>query len=626
MSVNTIVIDGVQHEINDARLHIEVKTDEMVVPVGIDENGKLFSQPSSDEKVEQFVGEWLADHPEATTTLQDGSVTEQKLSDELLYKLTSTLRINVASCTSSGVLNDANFATAFADALEASKYIYIPDGNYDFDTIGKISVTDDIDVLCSADAVFSRTTGTDWMFDFQQCNVKWNGGTFKSGTEGSKTLLYNSSVNGYNGGAINFKQCKSVEIFNLKTPYNTLPAVIVSENSDNVNIHHCEFKKCVFSAIHFLRSGNNLCVADCIFDGMYIPTNIGDEGWYCYAVCTGLRSLSDKDGGTPWAPPEGLVYTRNIVKNSEDSGLDTHGASNVEISNNVITNCSTCITAYDDSNRVPRPNGWKMNNVRIVNNICVSNFVNGFGEHPYIMVACYNSDVRSCENWLIENNVFETPNGNLAAKAILDLQRLENVTIRNNRFKATSSGISHGISVTKSSNVEIVNNTFEEITSNSAISVGQGSNVIAGNNVFTNCKYSISQATLTSSTYSYVESDDSSQNIHRTVKGGVPYLDVQTSPSATKVSNTYGIALNAASDGAVLNATYAAASNTLTFSSATYLVVGQRLTINDGSGHTAHVAKILSDKEMTITASSSITSGNVTVTPKAATIVTVGGA
>lgn len=531
-----------------------------------------------------------------------------------------TFRVNISKYAADGTLDNSSFAAAFAEALEASKYIYIPDGNYDFDTIGKISVTDDIDVLCSDNAIFSRTTGTDWMFDFQQCTVKWNGGTFQSGTEGSKVLLYNSSVNGYNGGAINIKQCESAEICNINSPYSNLPAVIIVENSNNVNIHHCDFHKSVFSAVHILREGVNIVVSDCVFDTIYIPTNIGDEGWYCYAVCTGLRSLSDKDGDIPWTPPEGLVYTRNIVRNSEDSGLDTHGACNVEISNNVITNCNTCITAYEDSNRVARPVGWKMSNVKIVNNICVSNFVNSFGKHSYIMVACYNPDVRSCENWIIENNVFETPNGSLEAKAVLDLQRLENVVVRNNIFTSKSNNVEHAISVTKTSNAEIINNIFEDING-SAVIVGQGSNAIIKSNIFARCKYNISQA---SSTYSYIEGDDSLENIHRTVKGGVPYLDVVNAPVATKVSNSYGIALNAAADGAVLNGVYDATDKTVTFASATYLIVGQRLAINDGSGHMAYVAKIISDKKMVVTGN--ITSGNVTVTPKAADIVTVGGA
>lgn len=532
-----------------------------------------------------------------------------------------TFRVNISKYAADGTLDNSSFAAAFAEALEASKYIYIPDGNYNMDTIGKIAVTSDIDVLCGSNAVFSRTTGTDFMFDFQQCNVKWNGGTFKSGEEGSKVLLYNSAVNGYNGGAIDIKYCSSAEICNIKTPYNVLPAVIVSENSDNVSIHHCEFKKCVFSAVHFLRSGKNLCVADCIFDGMYIPTNIGDAGWYCYAVCTGLRNLSDKDGDNPWTPPENLIYSRNIVKNSEDSGLDTHGAKNVEISNNVITDCNTCITAYNDSRRVTRPTGWKMSNVKIVNNVCISNYVNTFGQHSYIMISSSNENERDSENWLIENNVFETPNFSLSDKSILAISRIENVVVRNNRFKSTSPETMHGISVTKATNVEIINNIIEDVLKDSAITVGQGSNVIAKNNVFKNCKYNITQA---SSTYSYIDGDDSIQNIHRTVKGGVVFHEASGSGDV-KVSKSFGIAINASQDGTVLNATFDATDNTIEFESGTFLVVGQRIAVDDGNSHIAYISKILSDTKMVIYSTSTFASGAVTVTPKAASIITLGG-
>lgn len=622
MSANIVVINGVETELNDARLNPVSKTPQMTAPVGVDGSGKLFAAPSSSEEVGAFVNEWLDEHPEATTTVQDGSITKAKLNQSLIEELSVFGREDISKYATGGVLDDSNFADAFEDAHAVSKYLYIPSGDYDFDTIGKILVVNDVDILCADDAVFSRTTGTDWMFDFRQCNVKWNGGQFESGSDGSASLLYNSDVNGYNGGAIYVKECKSAEFVNLKSNYSNLPAVIVSENSDNVNIHNCKFYKSVLYAVHFLRSGKNLRVTDCVFDTIYVPDNIGDSMYYCYAVATGLRNLSDKDGDNPWTPPENLIYSRNIVKNSGDSGLDTHGARNVEISNNIILNCNTCITAYNDSRRVTRPTGWKMSNVKIVNNVCISNYVNTFGEHSYIMISSSNENERESENWLIENNVFETPNFSLSDKSILAISRLENVVVKNNRFKSTSPETMHGISVTRATNVEIINNIIEDVLGDSAITVGRGSNVIAKNNVFRNCKYNITQA---QSTYSYIDGDDSLQNIHRTVKGGVVFHEPFGSGDV-KVSKSFGIALNAAQDGAVLNATFDDTDNTIEFASETYLVVGQRIEVDDGESHIAYISKILSDTKMVIFSSYTFASGNVTVTPKAATIVTLGGA
>ena len=41
----------------------------------------------TDEQISEAVSSWLDEHPEATTTVQDGSITEQKLAPELLNKL-----------------------------------------------------------------------------------------------------------------------------------------------------------------------------------------------------------------------------------------------------------------------------------------------------------------------------------------------------------------------------------------------------------------------------------------------------------------------------------------------------------------------------------------------------------
>lgn len=100
------------------------KTEDMFQPVGVDENGRLYTKqeasdytlpvggeelggvknggnvvinedgtmtaPESevtDEQVSSAVSKWIEDNPEATTTVQDGSITQEKLSDALVEKL-----------------------------------------------------------------------------------------------------------------------------------------------------------------------------------------------------------------------------------------------------------------------------------------------------------------------------------------------------------------------------------------------------------------------------------------------------------------------------------------------------------------------------------------------------------
>ena len=63
-------------------------------PVRIDDSGKLVTAPAavSDTQVSSAVSTWLTEHPEATTTLADGSVTDAKLSDDLYKQITGDSR------------------------------------------------------------------------------------------------------------------------------------------------------------------------------------------------------------------------------------------------------------------------------------------------------------------------------------------------------------------------------------------------------------------------------------------------------------------------------------------------------------------------------------------------------
>lgn len=63
-------------------------------PVRIDDSGKLVTAPAtvSDTQVSSAVSTWLTEHPEATTTVADGAVTGQKLSDDLYKQITGDSR------------------------------------------------------------------------------------------------------------------------------------------------------------------------------------------------------------------------------------------------------------------------------------------------------------------------------------------------------------------------------------------------------------------------------------------------------------------------------------------------------------------------------------------------------
>lgn len=63
-------------------------------PIRIGTDGKLVTAPAavSDTQVSSAVSTWLTEHPEATTTVADGAVTGQKLSDDLYKQITGDSR------------------------------------------------------------------------------------------------------------------------------------------------------------------------------------------------------------------------------------------------------------------------------------------------------------------------------------------------------------------------------------------------------------------------------------------------------------------------------------------------------------------------------------------------------
>lgn len=90
MSVNKVEVNGVEHEIHDARLNPLSKTPQMTTPVGVNASGRLYAQPSSSEEVEAFVGEWLTAHPEAITeALED--LQPKAITDAAGYFTTDTV-------------------------------------------------------------------------------------------------------------------------------------------------------------------------------------------------------------------------------------------------------------------------------------------------------------------------------------------------------------------------------------------------------------------------------------------------------------------------------------------------------------------------------------------------------
>jgi hypothetical protein len=450
---------------------------------------------------------------------------------EDINKLTHAMsRINIAY--KAGTLTSANFKSAFFDALAESNLIYIPAGTWNFDVIGKIELALPVDIIADENAIFVQTTSTDYLFTFSD-TVRWKGGTFRIGPNRGSTDMMASQSGGLQCGAFRFDGCTNSTVEGMRVDWCKLPGVINAYNTYGFTVRNCTMTDCIESCVRFFEHCVNTVVENCHFERIKIPTNRSDI-YYCYAVSTGLVSLSDTD----IVPPDNLIYRNNTVIESDDSGLDTHGATNVMIENNVITDCNTAITAYNDSRRVERPAGWEMSNVIIRNNVCVSSYVYaGSNAHPYIIIAGPNRGIRDTHDYLIENNIFVTPNSTSAdGNTILSLGRLKRVTVRNNTFDGTGV-VRYAILAQKCEQIEIAGNIFKNLTY-SGIFAYIGASVVTHDNAVINTPSILVQ---TSESYAYVKASDEYRN--RTDRM-LAIMDGNVSNGFLSVSRKVGITKN----------------------------------------------------------------------------------
>lgn len=513
-------------------------------------------------------------------------------------------------------LTDDNFKDEFVKALEKSKFIFIPKGEYNFDKIGEITVNTDCDILCDSGVVFYRNVGTDAMLDFIGCQVKIEGLEIRSGTSDDTTVMlykpFSMGGRGESEGSLYFDNCHNIEISNVFTTRSKMPSVIVLRNCEHTHIHDCSFVNVLENAIHILYTCVDTVIENCVFKDIKMPTSPSDI-WYCYAVSTGAVAL---DAPT-WTPPDILVYRNNIVMNSEDSGLDTHGATNVVIDNNKIINCGTCITAYNDSRRVNRPDNWVMRNVRITNNFCSSNFVNEIKKHPYILVASSDSEL-NCEGLVVDNNYFESPNTTSTyGPSMMPVQGWRSATITNNIFKSKTAR-SRGIMLYFTTAI-IENNVFD--VDSFGIHNYLGARTIARSN-------QMSFASQTTEGLNYLSIDEDS-NAHDMLVNKYDFVVGGSATTALKISTTNGIALNNESTLKPAKFNF----NVMTISNSRIKLVpaaagdvfpvfpGLNMTLDDTS--TIYITKVLSETEAEFyRAGSPIADGAHTARPANANILT----
>lgn len=321
-------------------------------------------------------------------------------------------------------LSSDNFETAFFYALAKSSYIYIPAGEYST----HIELTQDctifLDENCHLTPIDDRT-----IFYAQNCSFNLYGGTLTCGEDDNSRTRTNYYL-------VYLQNCSNCEIKGVKSPYSKTSGVFWVDACTSVIFENCAFSNMLRAAIFFADNCKNVTVRNCYFNGSH-PIAGQD---YCYFVYTGVKSNSSRA-----TPCENLIYENNYCIDSDDCGLDTHGATNVTIRGNVVLQTVCAITAYNDNARANRPAGWTMLNVLIENNYCKSDKTIPVGSaypHPFLFLGASNTNKKSeyptdygtyndYDNCVIRNNYFETAN-NFSSGSIYLSQTTRNLTFDSN--------------------------------------------------------------------------------------------------------------------------------------------------------------------------------------------------
>lgn len=371
----------------------------------------------------------VSNHTSRLNTL-DTNITNLNSNINNLPNKSSVINVgDMPSFTGVGTRNNpTNISNAIIEALQKSAFIYIPSGYYycnvridPTNIAGEGALGASCTIYCN-DGTWLMPYDKTRIFSVYGCRFTLYGGHFVSGlnpndevkdycyfplNESGQVTVHmpvnysgNSVENGSrveraNTSLIRLEQCANCRIERIISDYSNYSSVIGITGSQNVVIENIQCVNFLTEAILILdgaeKQNRNIVIRNCTFAYSRYRRELG----YTYFIGTGVTDFADsfyliKQGKSPIMPVENLLIENNYCYDSEDSGIDTHGAYNVIIRNNTVRQTVCAITAYNDNRRALRPEDWHMQNVLIENNYCVSNKqrnnTQGKLDHPFVLI------------------------------------------------------------------------------------------------------------------------------------------------------------------------------------------------------------------------------------------------
>lgn len=293
------------------------------------------------DAIETSVDSWLDDHPEATTTVQDGAITEAKLDNALKLKIAKEyVTPQMFGAVGNGVADDT---TAMQQAL-SNPVVFIPSGTYKITNTLTASANFVIGQDCEIVADFAECKSAVMKFTADDV-INVSGISIDANNIAAICFLIDDNDNDNVLDEVNFENCIGKNTDNADLAV-TVGGLIVDRQSKITSIERCNFTEiCRSSGNAGVIASNGIGVGQ-IVGVCNISNNYIDGVYFDESI------KSDADG------------IRAFSLNRLDASLEED--TNINIENNVILNCQGRFVKVQGENFTISKNTCKNNNIELM--------------------------------------------------------------------------------------------------------------------------------------------------------------------------------------------------------------------------------------------------------------------